>query len=148
MTITKNQHHPLDSSWSGGWKPGDLNSAKQLKTVFRLVFTIEMELGVFTTDWLSLLLLPFLPDKFAFCSLMSILIEIYSRTSTVARLRSQKRLRPKWLPLRSYPVLFHWGPPQRSLLRVFSYEEEVRWASGQKGVNSVLQQAGGGGAVW
>ena len=54
---------------------------------FRLIFTIEMELGVSTTDLSSLLLLLFLPENSLFLLLRSIITENYS--SIAARLWSQ-----------------------------------------------------------
>ena len=59
MKVWKGQmHHPSGSSWSGGWG-------------FRLIFTIETELGVFIADVLSFPLLLILPDNSPafFCSL-------------------------------------------------------------------------------
>ena len=69
---------------------------------FRLIFTIETELGGFTTDTVSLLLLLLLPDNsplllHSFVPLRSLITETCSRTSTVARLRSQNGFGPKWL---------------------------------------------------
>ena len=62
MRVRKGQcYHPLDSNWSGGWAP---EGGLKLRQCFRLIFTIEIELGVFTTDLLLLLLLLLLPDKF------------------------------------------------------------------------------------
>ena len=76
--VPKGQHHPLGSSSSGGRAPeGGLDSAKQLKTV--LQSTIDTELGVFTTDLLSLLMLLFLPDNsLFFCSLKTFIAETCS----------------------------------------------------------------------
>ena len=69
---------------------------------FRLIFTIERGLGVFTTDILSLLLLLRLLDNsrlflHSFALLRSLITEICSRTSIVASLRSQNGLGQKWL---------------------------------------------------
>ena len=120
MRVRKGRHHhPLDFSWSGGWAPkgvgGDLNSAEQLRQCFSLIFTTDTELGVFTTDLLSLLLLLLLPDKVVsafFCSHEILVTETCSRTSFVARLKSHW-LRPKMTSLMSRKpclVLFLWGP--------------------------------------
>ena len=71
---------------------------------FRLIFTIERELGVFTSDILSLLLLLLLPDDtglflHSFVTLRQLITETCSRVSIVARLRSQNGLGQKWLLL-------------------------------------------------
>ena len=70
---------------------------------FRLIFTIEMELGVFTTDKLSLLLLFVLhanPSLFlhSFIPFSSLITENYLRASLVAGLRSQNYFSgQKWI---------------------------------------------------
>ena len=69
---------------------------------FRLIFTVETELGVFTTDILSLLLLLVLPDNsplflHSFVPLRSLITETFPRASLVPRLRSQNGLGQKWL---------------------------------------------------
>ena len=57
--------------------------------MLRLIFTIEIELGVFT-DLLSLLLLLLLPDNsLFFCSLKIVITETCSRASILARLTSK-----------------------------------------------------------
>ena len=66
------------------------NSSKKF---FRLIFTVETELEIFTADSFSLLLLFLLPDNSSFfCSLKVILIETCSRTSIVAKLRPRNGL--------------------------------------------------------
>ena len=72
---------------------------------FRLIFTIETELGVFTTDILPLVLLLLLPDDsclflHSFVPLRSLITEICSKASIVARLRSPNGLGQKWLLFR------------------------------------------------
>ena len=63
------------------------NLQNSSRMCFRLIFTIEMELGVSTTDLSSLLLLLFLPENSLFLLLRSIITENYS--SIAARLWSQ-----------------------------------------------------------
>ena len=75
-----------------------LNSAKSQES--RLIFTIETELRVFITSILSLLLLLILLDDRAeflcfFVPIRSIMTEICSGASMVARLRSQDGLGQK-----------------------------------------------------
>ena len=63
---------------------------------FRLIFTLETQLGVFKTNLLSLLFLLLLPGNSSlFCSPKIIVTETCSRASTVVRLRSQNGLSPK-----------------------------------------------------
>ena len=69
---------------------------------FRLIFTTETELRVFTTDILSLLFLLLLHDNsclflHSFVLLRSLITETCPRTSIVGRLRSQNGLGQKWL---------------------------------------------------
>ena len=70
---------------------------------FRLIFTIETELGVFTTDKLSLLFLFVLhanPSLFlhSFIPFSSLITENYLRASLVAGLRSQNDFSgQKWI---------------------------------------------------
>ena len=71
---------------------------------FRLIFTIETELGVFTAVIYSLLLLLLLPDSSclflpSFVPLRSLITETCSSSSTVAKIRSQNGLGQKCLPL-------------------------------------------------
>ena len=58
-----------------------VKSAKQLKIGLKPIFTTETELGVFTTDLLSLLLVFLLPEN-SFCFLKIIITDICSRSST------------------------------------------------------------------
>ena len=91
----KSSHYSLDSSWSGYWAlEGVLHLGKQLRKRFRLLFTMETELGVFISNispLLSLFLLPANSCLFlhSFVPLRSLTTEACSRASLVARLRSQ-----------------------------------------------------------
>ena len=90
MSIRKGQHrHPQGSSRPGGW-------------ALRLLFIIEIELGNFTTDLLSLLLLFLLLDDnciflHSFVPWRSLITETCSRTSIITMLRPQNGLGQKWL---------------------------------------------------
>ena len=69
---------------------------------FRLIFTIETELGAFTTDTLSLLLLILLLENsplflLFFTPWRPLITETCSKARTVGRLRSQNGLGQKWL---------------------------------------------------
>ena len=71
---------------------------------FRLIFTIETKLGVFTPDTLSWLLLLLLPENsllflHSLVPLGSLITKTCSRASTAARLRAQNVLGQKWLLL-------------------------------------------------
>ena len=70
----------------------------------RLIFTTETEMGVFTTDILSLLLSLLLPGNShllsnSFVPLGSLLTETSSTANIVARLRLQNSLGQKWFLL-------------------------------------------------
>ena len=87
--VRKGHHHPL-------------GFVDLVVEPFRLIFTIEIEPGVFTTDMLSLLLLLLLPDNSPlflhyFVTLRSLITETCSRARIMARLRSENGFRPKWL---------------------------------------------------
>ena len=70
---------------------------------FRLTLTSEIELGVFATDLLSLLLLSVLLDSSlllpSFVSLRLLITETCKRTKIVPRLRSHNGLGQKWFLL-------------------------------------------------
>ena len=42
----RSEHHPLGFNWSGSWVPGEFKFCKTSQESFRLVFTIEAELGI------------------------------------------------------------------------------------------------------
>ena len=107
----KSSHYSLDSSWSGYWAlEGVLHLGKQLRKRFRLLFTMETELGVFISNispLLSLFLLPANSCLFlhSFVPLRSLITETCSRASIVTRLRPQLA---SFMSRKSCLVLFLW----------------------------------------
>lgn len=89
---------------------------------FRLTFTIDSELRVFTTGVLSLLLLFLLPDNSrSFFPSRSLVSEACSRASAVSRLRSQNGSGQTWLLFcQESPAWFSlWGTPHPVCLQSY-----------------------------
>lgn len=72
---------------------------------FRLMFTIETDLGIIVTAVVSLLLLLLLPDRSPLFLHVLLITETCSRACTAARLRSHHGLGQKWLFMSRKPSL-------------------------------------------
>lgn len=72
---------------------------------FRLMFTIETDLGIIVTAVVSLLLLLLLPDHSPLFLHFLLITETCSRACTAARLRSHHGLGQKWLFMSRKPSL-------------------------------------------